>query len=153
MTADGAVELHTKLCVGILFETAQGETRYLERDAEFVYQPDCDGCDEVLRLKTTVDSLSYRLTDSRRLELRAELCYHLTLCCRRSCSAVKAVSADEDAAVREKDGSVILYYTDKGERVWDISKRFSSRPSDIIAENALEGDTVAEGVMLLIPSA
>ncbi len=153
MTADGAVKLHTKLCVGILFETAQGETRYLERDAEFVYQPDCDGCDEVLRLKAAVDSLSYRLTDSRRLELRTELCYHLTLCCRRSCSAVKAVSADKDAAVREKDGSVILYYTDKGERVWDISKRFSSRPSDIIAENALEGDTVAEGVMLLIPSA
>ena len=103
--------------------------------------------------KAAVDSLSYRLTDSRRLELRTELCYHLTLCCRRSCSAVKAVSADKDAAVREKDGSVILYYTDKGERVWDISKRFSSRPSDIIAENALEGDTVAEGVMLLIPSA
>lgn len=153
LNADGALKLHTKLCVGILFETAEGETRYIERDAEFVYQPDCGGCDEVLRLKAAVDSLSYRLTDSRRLELRTELSYRLTLCCRKSCSAVKAVSADDDAAVKEKDGSLILYYTDKGDRVWDISKRFSSRPSDIIVENALEGDTVGEGVMLLIPSA
>ena len=139
--------------VGVLFETAEGETRCLERDSEFIYQPDCGDCDEVLRLKAAVDSLSYRLTDSRKIELRAELCYHLTLCRRQSCSAVKAVSADDEAAPKPKEGSLILYYTDEGDRIWDISKRFSSRPSDIIAENDLEGDTVSGGMMLLIPSA
>ncbi|MBQ9680523.1 MAG: DUF3794 domain-containing protein [Ruminococcus sp.] len=153
VTADGMLMVRAKLCVGILFENTEGETRYAERDAEFVYKPDTEGCDEVVRLKAAVDSLSYRLTDSRRIELRAELCYRLTLCRRVSCSAVTAVSADDDAPEREKDGSLILYYTDKGDNVWDISKRFRSRPADIIAENGLDGGDVASGVMLLIPSA
>ena len=107
----------------------------------------------MLRLKAGTDSLSYRLTDSRHMELRAQIGYRLTLCRRCSCTALTAVTADDDAPAREKDGALILYYTDSGESVWDIAKRFSSRPADIIDENALSDDTVDGGVMLLIPTA
>lgn len=150
---DSGTVIYTKLCAGVLYENSEGEKRYVERDAEFSYQPDTGDCTEVLRLKASLDSLSYRLTDSRHLELRAELVYRMTLCRRVNCMALTSVGADDDEPVRARDGSLILYYTDSGESVWDISKRFSSRPADIIAENELDGDSVDGGVMLLIPTA
>ena len=149
----GVTALQTKLYVGILYENSGGELRYAERNAEFGYLPDTGGCDDVLRLRTALDSLSYRLTDSRRMELRAQLSYRLTLCCRKSCTAVTSVTADDDAPKQEQDGALILYYADGGESVWQIGKRFSSRPADIIAENELTGDSVDSGMMLLIPKA
>lgn len=150
---DNETSVYTKLCVGILYENTDGEKRYVERDAEFSYTPEPAGCDEILRLKAGLDSLSYRLTDSRHLELRAELLYRLTMCRRKSCTALTSVSADDDAPVRKKESTLILYYTDDGESVWDISKRFRSRPDDIIEENVLDGGDVGAGVMLLIPTA
>ena len=150
---DGTVVLAAKVCVGILFENTDGDIRYVERDVEFTYQPDTDGCDCVESARASLDSLSYRMLDANSIELRAELCYRLTLSCRKSCSAVAQISADDDAPARTSDGTLILYYADGSDSVWDISKRFSSCPQDIIAENHLETDQVDSGMMLLIPTA
>ena len=153
ITNNGSTVLNTKLCVGILYENSAGEPRYAERDAEFTYQPDTEGCEEIMRCGTAVDSLSYRLTDSRHLELRAEIVYRLTMCSRKSCSVLTSVSADDDAPARQKSGALILYFTDSDDSVWDISKRFCSRPEDVIAENELDEDGVRGGMMLMIPKA
>ena len=147
-----SVILNTKLCVGILYENSGGEIRCVERDAEFSYQPDTDGCEEIMRYTTAVDSLSYRLTDSSHMELRAELVYRLTMCSRKGCTALASVTADDDAPTREKNGALILYFTDSDDSVWDIAKRFRSRVQDVIAENDLEEDGVKGGMMLLIPT-
>lgn len=151
--ADDKVTITARMTVGIYFEDQEGETRYVERDAEFSYCPDTQGSTEVLRLRAAADSLSYRLKDSRNIELRAEMCYRLTVCKRLSCAAVSSVSADDDAPKKTQDSTLILYYADDGDRVWDIAKRFCSRPADIIAENDLEGETIGAGMMLMIPTA
>ena len=150
---DDAILLHAKMTVGILYENTENELRYVERDAEFGFSPDTGECTDILRLRAAVESLSYRLADSRKLELRAQICCRMTLCRRQTGEAVTAVSADDDAPEREPDGTLILYYSDGGEEVWDIAKRFCSRPADIIAENELEGDRTQCGMMLLIPTA
>lgn len=151
--ADDKVTITARMTVGIYFEDQEGETRYVEREAEFSYCPDTQGSTEVLRLRAAADSLSYRLKDSRNIELRAEMCYRLTVCKRLSCAAVSSVSADDDAPKKTQDSTLILYYADDGDRVWDIAKRFCSRPADIIAENDLEGETIGAGMMLMIPTA
>ena len=103
----GNTVLNTKLCVGIIYENTDGEIRYAERDAEFSYTPDREDCEEIVRSMTCADSLSYRLTDSRHMEFRAELSYRLTLCCRKSCTVLTSVTADDDAPEREKNGALI----------------------------------------------
>lgn len=150
---DGNILISSKLCVGILYENSEGELRYAERDAQFSTKAESAGCDTVERLRASLDSLSYRLIDNGSVELRAELCYRMTLCRRASCSAVTAVSADDDAPGRQPDDAVILYYADSGDSVWEIAKRFCSRPADIMAENSLEGDRIDGTALLLIPTA
>lgn len=149
----GSIILSSKLIAVILYENSEGELRCVERDASFMTRPEMNGCDAVERLNASVDSLSYRLTDDHTLELRAELTYRLTCCRRMSCTAVSGVTADEDAPERENDSAVILYYADEGDTVWNISKRFCSRPQEVAAENGIEGETVPAGTLLLIPTA
>lgn len=151
--ADDEVLIHAKMTVGVFFENQENEIRYVERDAEFSYRPDTQGCTDILRLRAAAESLSYRLKDSRQLELRAEMSYRLTMCKRINCAAVTAVSADDDAPSIGSDSTLILYYADSGDRVWDIAKRFCSRPADIIAENDLDDDHIEAGMMLMIPTA
>lgn len=147
----GAPMLSAKATVTMLFENADGELRYIDRDIDFDYNPDVDGFDSVDSVRAAVESLSYRILDENTVELRAEICYELTVSRRLSHNAVCAASADDDTPERGEAGALILYYADEGESVWDISKRFYSRPSDIMAENALDSDTLDESLMLLIP--
>ena len=149
---DGSLRLDTKLCVGILFENGDGDIRYAERDAVVACQPDTEGCDCVDNVRAALESLSYRMLGSDSIELRAELGFRLTVSRRESCAAVTGVSAADDAPLCESDGSLVLYFTDGNEQIWDISKRFRSRPDDIVSENGLEGETVPDGIMLLIPT-
>lgn len=149
----GAVMLNSKITVGVLYENADGETRLIDRDIDLSYNPSQDDIDSVESVRLSVESLSYRIVDEHTIELRAETVYTMLVSRRVSCSSLVSVSADDDAPERAADGTLILYYADRGERIWDISKRFCSRPGDIISENELEGDTLTDGIMLLIPSA
>ncbi len=152
MESGGTVMLSAKLCAGIMYENSDGELRYAEREAEFSYKPDLGGLDNVIRVRAYADSLSYRLKGDSTLELRAEICYKLCCCRRISLSVIGGISAD-DSAEPKRDSALVLYYAQDGEKVWDIAKRFSSRPEDIAAENGLETDSLEGDNLLLIPSA
>ena len=149
----GAPLLSSKAAVSVLYENAGGEIRHVSRDIDFNYNPSVDDCDSVEGAAACVDSLSYRIIDEHTIELRAEIGYEMTVCRSTSCMAVTAVSADDDAPRRFHDCTLILYYAGEGEEIWDISKRFASRPADIMLENALEGERLDSDRMLLIPSA
>ena len=45
---------------------------------------------------------------------------------------------------------MILYYACKGDRVWDIAKRYSASPDAIIKNNGLTSDEIDEDRMLYI---
>ncbi|GEM_PF-1782555 len=151
--SSGAPLLSAKAEIGVLYENGDGELRRLSRTVDFDYNPSVDNCDSVEGANACVDSLSYRIIDERTLELRAEINYTMTVCETKTVNAVTAVTADDDAPHKDAGSAVILYYADKGEHVWDISKRFSSRPSDILSENSLEDEVLSGDVMLLIPTA
>ena len=136
----------------MLYENADGETKHLSRDVDFNYNPSVDGCDGIENASACIDSLSYRIIDEHTIELRAEIGYRMTVCSCVTRTAVTQITADDDAPVRQPDNALILYYADKGEQVWEIAKRFCSRPADILSENDLEEDTLTEDIMLLIPA-
>ena len=146
----GAPLLSSKLTVGMVFVTGEGETRCIERDIDFSYNPSADDFDSIDGVTATVESLSYRIVNENSIELRAEICYRMTVSRRISRTAVTAVGADDDAHEYADGSALVLYYADKGEKIWDVAKRYHSRPADIRDENALDGETLGEDMMLMI---
>ena len=147
----GAPLLSSKLTVGMMYVGSEGDIRCIERDVEFGYNPSADDLDSVDAVSADVCSLSYRIVDASTIELRAEVCYHMTVSKRISRPAVAAVSADDDAPAYSDDDALILYYADGGERIWDIAKRYHTRPACIMSENGLEDGVLDEDMMLMIP--
>ena len=146
----GAPLLSSKLTVGMMFRNGEGEYRSIERDIEFNYNPSADDFDSIESVSADVDSLSYRIIGESSLELRAEVCYRMTVSRRITRSVITSVYADEDAPAYRDDGALILCYADAGEKIWDIAKRYHTRPADIRAENALDCDALSDNTMLLI---
>ena len=48
--------------------------------------------------------------------------------------------------------ALTVYFPSKGEKLWDIARRYSTTAQAIRAENSLEGDTAENAEMLLIPA-
>ena len=146
----GAVLLSSKLTVSVVFVNSDGDTRWIDRDLEFDYNPSADDVDSVDSVSASVDGLSYRIIDDSTIELRAEIGYHMTVSRRITRSAVISVSADEEERPFDDADAMILCYADKGETVWDIAKRYHTRPADISEENDLTGDVLDADAMLMI---
>ena len=47
--------------------------------------------------------------------------------------------------------ALTLYYCSKGEKVWDIAKKYCTTVDALCRENGIEGDKVTEAKMLMIP--
>ena len=61
------------------------------------------------------------------------------------------VDAVPDTAKAEKISALTLYFSQPGEALWDIAKHYRTSVAAIRQENALDGDTVPEERMLLVP--
>ena len=146
----GAPLLSSKLTVSMVFVNTEGDTRWIDRDIEFNYNPSTEDFDSVDSVSAAVDSLSYRMVNENTVEIRAGIIYHMTVSRRVSRPAVTAVTAPDEAEPYAESDALILCFADKGEQIWDIAKRYHTRPADILEENELEDEPLDDDTMLMI---
>ena len=60
-------------------------------------------------------------------------------------------SENTDLSLSQPEDALILYYADKGEKVFDIAMKYHTDVSAIIEENSLETKTMSESRMLFVP--
>ena len=60
-------------------------------------------------------------------------------------------SENTDLSLSQPENALILYYADKGEKVFDIAMKYHTDVSAIIEENSLETKTMSESRMLFVP--
>lgn len=86
------------------------------------------------------------------VDLRLDLYVCGRVCMEMRSKVLTDISADETRPKeKNNDCALTLYYADGGEQVWDIAKRYNTSVSAIMEENNLEGDTIREREMILIP--
>lgn len=61
------------------------------------------------------------------------------------------INLDETRPKKSRQKTLTLYFADKGEKLWDIAKRYNTSMDAIRCENNLETDSLPERSMLLIP--
>lgn len=150
--SDGAPVIRTKLKLCLLMKNPDGDPFFLERSLEFEFSPEIALKERTESICVRADSVSYRIVDEKTLELRIELSYRIVTADTLRFSPVSAIKRCENGARAQDDSALILYFADKGESLWDISKHYANRVSDLKEENALDDDTLSEPMMLLIPT-
>ena len=98
-------------------------------------------------------SCDYSFISPNKAELYFEINVMGVLFCNQTDRCITELSIDYSSAKkRENAPALTIYYCDCGEDIWDIAKRYNTRADCIIAENDLEGETVKEKRVILIPS-
>lgn len=135
----------------ITAEDKEGNPLYIERTVDFTRELSVEaGADNIEGLDFFINSLSYRIAEDESIELRCEIVMTGSAQLRETINSVNFVEIEEDKPIEEDDCALTLYYSQPGEKIWDIAKRYSTSEETVISENLLEGDRIDEAKMLLI---
>ena len=149
--SDEKMTLQGKTNACMLFADEQGAANYIERSVDFEFLLDADrSFDKVELYDAVVKSISFRLVSDNKIELRLEIVSDLILCDSMSLNPIVAVERLDDSKIEKDDCSLVMYFADKGEDVWDIAKMYNTRKSLLISENSLDTDKLEENRMLLV---
>lgn len=146
-----SLTLSGKANLCLLIEDDENAPVFLERSVELEYKPDVAYDFDTAHLKLCqVKSISFRLVDECTIDLRIEVNMSAVLCNMISKNPIVSLTADEEKALKQEESPIVLYFADKGESVWDIAKKYSTKPNLLISENELNDDILECEQMLMI---
>ena len=137
-----------RLAVSLLVRDNDGIVSYYERPEEFELEYAADG--NTAEVSMAVTDVRYAVAGGK-LNLRVTLLVTLCLWDVTQPQAVTGVTLREDQPYPPERAGIKLYFAGSGERVWDIARHCHASPAGICAENDLNGESLAEPCVLLIP--
>ena len=67
-------------------------------------------------------------------------------------SAITSINSSDDKIIEDNsDNAMVIYFASKGEKLWDIAKKYLSSTDDIKTVNELSEDILSDNITLLIP--
>ncbi len=142
------------LSVSLIAEDTDKNTSYFEKAVEFTYKYPLENLSDNLRFepKITVSSFGYTITGAENVEIRAELSVVTPIYEKNEMNAVTDISVFEDQNKRNKsDIAMVVYFAEKGEKIWDIGLKYLASCEEIKAVNNLTEESLLEDMMVLIP--
>lgn len=136
----------------ILYENTDGTPDFFERiiDFEYPFNFDEEIKSPICKPEIKISDCDFTLTSSGEPEIKLELIIHAAVYDSFTYSVITELTIDESAAPKSS-ASLIAYYADKGENVWEIAKNFSAKLNELLKINHLTEETVPTPKMLLIP--
>lgn len=136
----------------VLDETAN--PFYCEKSVDFEYKYSLNVNPKIAVCEPEIEilSCSYTLISPENIEVRMDLGVNAVIYEKNEVNLISDFTVDESIAAEKKSrGAMIIYFPDCGEKVWDIAKNYGASVEEIIRINDLDGDTVPEGKMILVP--
>ena len=85
------------------------------------------------------------------IDLKTDIRYSIVTFARKAYDVVDQISLDAEHPLPTQDGrSLVVYYGEKGERLWDIARRYATSVSLLKDMNHLSDDILDEKMLLLI---
>lgn len=150
---DGQIIVNGTATTNILYlsNDANSPLSGFNHNSEFTHTFSVPGADNmtICDAKAEVDHISYTIGAGKEIELR----FIINL-------AVKALRAGRLDLIEEIDWtaetdrpplpSIVIYFVQPGDTLWDIAKRYRTTPDAIIAANGLESDLIVPGQQIKI---
>lgn len=150
---DSGMQFSGTITVCIIAADENNEPTYFERIIDYDYpieiaanlkRPICRPTSEILNTE-------YCLTPAGDIELSLELLLGATVYDISNVSLITEIEVFEDKEVNSNCATIIAYYADKGESIWEISKFFLADRKELMTMNEIKEDKVTSPTMLLIP--
>lgn len=151
--SDNKLSFNGKTNICILLEDDENNIHYIERIVDVSFTPEVAfDYDRVLKNSCIINSISYRLIGDSEIELRLELRVGVVLSNAVSANPVVSVERNDDSEIASDDSSLVLYFAQKGESIWEVAKMYSTKEAVLMDENNLESSILESPMMLLVPT-
>lgn len=97
-----------------------------------------------------VKNITWNITDKNTVSVSAEIIFEGEICRKTKIKLCTDISLNENAAKKESDCALVLYYPQKGEDLWSIAKKYNTTIKMLEEENELKNGDAVEGKMLII---
>ncbi len=136
----------------ILAYDNDGVPSYLERSVDFTYKCPLESIPQNFKCTPAMMAMAtqYMLLDQDKLEIKVDLLIKATVYAQHKCNAVTAFEISDTLQAKE-DISAVVCLAKKGDRLWDIAKRYSTAKQSIMQYNSV-AEVLAEDTMLVIPA-
>lgn len=139
--------------VNIIYKDNDGQIGIIQKPVDFDYSFKMSEKAEKILCHASVQtvSCSCAVTGDSRLEIKTELCSSgmiLTSLTKRYISSIELMSENK----KTDSCALTICFCDKGENLWNIARKYNTTVDLIKEENELDGESVDESCMLLIPA-
>lgn len=152
---DGKLKLNGTMLVNILAYDCEGVPNCYERpvDFEYIYKPEAALNRPEAVCDITVAHSSYTITGANTVSVAVEPQISATIYDNMEYQLLTDIAEDENATdTKDRRSSIVLYFADAGESVWDIARRYNSSVSEIKALNSVTEDMLTEAKKFIIPT-
>ncbi len=152
MQSDDGIVVNGKINICMLALNEDNCPTFIERSFDFEHHLTSIGdCNTLKNLCIRIASISYRLADDNTVEVRCELKFNACAVKQNTMKAVSDIEIFEDKPTMPEKCALTLYFADKGENLWNISKSHNTRLDMLKAENSLDELVLDNPQMLLVP--
>lgn len=146
---DGKTQAEGGCTIDLLYQSPEGE--YCSLSKEIPFSQELEG--ELSRgdMKITTGNFSYHLLSAGEVELRGTIYIEGTAAEQVEVPCILQAEAVENA---ENDGprpSLVIYFTQPGDTLWNVAKHYSVTRDSIVKANKLPEGALAAGQKILIP--
>ena len=139
--------------IDILYLDSKGVPSYAEKSFEMQYEPNLPVKNVKLSGEVcgTVKDISWLVTGKDSFEVSADIFFFGEICQQTETRLVKNITVDETDAHKKENEALVIYYPQKGEKLWDIAKKYNTTV-DLLKEENNCGEEITEEKMLIIPA-
>lgn len=148
MTVSGQVNI----C--LIGRNAAGNPVFIEKTEPFEFITDIESDDGAYSadVSVTVTGVGYSISGDHTADVQIQLSANGLIYKIKTVNAVGEINIMEDAPKKCADDCALkLYYAEKGEKIWDIAKKYNTSVAAVTAENELTEEQLTSPCMLLIP--
>ncbi|HZJ77833.1 MAG TPA: SPOCS domain-containing protein [Clostridia bacterium] len=139
--------------VHVLYLDKDGQQSYAERQVDYEYKRAVR--ENISKLvcnpSVMVTADNYNLSSENRVEIKIEFLVYASILSQESEMLIADIQPLENQLLKTKS-ALTIYFSDVGESVWDIARKYNTTVDSVKSENNIKDDVIPEKIMLLIPS-
>lgn len=146
------LECRVNILAGVIFEDADSTIQYAEKDCELTIDANLHKklSKTICEPYVTVEKVEAAPLGGEKVQFSFRLRAKFNVYSAEQKRVCVAACEDENAALPEHS-ALIICYPKKGEKIWNIAKKYGSTCKAIADENDLSGDEIEEEKMIMIP--
>lgn len=149
------LKINGTMLVNLLTYDCEGVPNCFERpiDFEYTYKTEENLQNPEAAYEITVSHCSYTITGENTVSVAAEPQITVSIYDNVRCDVIVDVQKDENSENANcRKSSIVLYFASKGEKLWDIARRFNSSVEEIKELNAVSEDILSTPQKFIIPT-